>query len=262
MKRILSYTLLVASCINASAGLAEESALTRMSVQQRLERIERLTSSDVMMEQQQQMTTMRDEVASLRSLIEQLQYEMDTLKQRQRSLYLDMDRRLTNLEAGAANVSQSPVPAPNTAGSAYVPVPTSTSGATQVAAGDAKQAYSSAFELLKEGRYAQSIEAFSQFMRTYPTSQYMDNAQYWLAEANYVSRSYKTALAEFKKLIANYPSSTKLPGARLKIGYVYYELKNWDEARQELNQVVKLYPNTTVAKKANERLARMKREGR
>jgi TolA-binding protein len=47
----------------------------------------------------------------------------------------------------------------------------------------------------------------------------------------------------------------------LKIGYVYYELKNWPQARASLEQVIKLYPGTSVAKKAKERLARMKREG-
>ena len=62
-------------------------------------------------------------------------------------------------------------------------------------------------------------------------------------------------------MIAQYPESTKNPGARLKIGYVYFELKNWSAAREALQQVIKLYPDTTVAAKANERLARIAREG-
>ena len=76
-----------------------------------------------------------------------------------------------------------------------------------------------------------------------------------------MSREYKQALIEFQQLIAQYPDSTKNPGARLMIGYVYFELKNWSAAREALQQVIKLYPDTTVAKKANERLQRMKREG-
>lgn len=244
---------------------AADSALESMSLKQRLERVERLVSSDVLIEQAQQNEMLREEITTMREQLEQQQHELDTLKQRQRSLYVDMDRRLTNVEAGAVNVRSSPVPPPNTSVSSNVPAPavrvtSSTAGATgnQDAA---KQAYGSAFNLLKEGRYAQSIEAFTVFLKDHAGSQYVDNAQYWLAEANYVSREYKTALSEFQKLIASHPDSTKIPGARLKIGYVYYELKNWSAAKEALDQVTKLYPDTTVAKKAVERLARIKREG-
>ena len=118
-----------------------------------------------------------------------------------------------------------------------------------------------AFGLLKEGRYSKSITEFEVFIKKYPDSKFSDNAQYWLGEANYVSRNYKIALNEFQRLIAKFPDSTKISGARLKIGYTYFELKNWSAASESLQQVIKLYPNTTVAKKANDRLQRMKREG-
>ncbi len=269
VRKALGYVCML-SALGVSPGVhAQDAGLASMTVQQRLQRIERLVSSDVLMEQAQQNEMLREEITSLRELIEQQQYELETVKQRQRSLYLDMDRRLTNLEAGATSVSRSPVPPPNTSAGATgsaAPPPVSNVGAgaaTAAATGaaDAKQAYSAAFELLKEGRYARSIKAFETFLKQYPGSQYVDNAQYWMAEANYVSREYKTALTEFEKLIAQHPDSTKIPGARLKIGYVYYELKNWPEARASLEKVIKLYPDTSVAKKARERLARMKREG-
>jgi tol-pal system protein YbgF len=126
---------------------------------------------------------------------------------------------------------------------------------------DGQDAYSKAFALLKEGQYKQSIQAFEKFKTSYPNSKYADNAQYWLGEASYVSRDYKKALTEFQQLIAQYPASSKISGAHLKVGYVYFELKNWSAARDALQQTVKLYPGTSVAKKANERLQRMKREG-
>ena len=126
---------------------------------------------------------------------------------------------------------------------------------------DGAQQYTAAFDLLKEGQYSKSIAAFDSFLKTYPESKYADNAQYWLGEANYVSREYKTALSAFQTLIAKYPESTKISGARLKIGYTYYELKNWSAAKDALMQVVKLYPDTSVATKANDRLERIKREG-
>jgi tol-pal system protein YbgF len=248
---------------------AADDILSTMTVQQRLERVERLVGPDVLQKQAQQMDALRQEVSQLRGDIDQLNYDLDTLKQRQRSLYLDMDRRLSALEAGGAGVRPSgvapPVPAGASSGmsmpTAATAVGTTATAAATGADADGQDAYAKAFTLLKEGRYQPSITAFQDFLKIYPKSKYADNAQYWLGEANYVSRDYKTALEEFQRLIAQYPESTKIPGARLKIGYVYYELKNWSAARDSLQQVIKLYPNVPVAKKAQERIDRMQREG-
>ena len=253
---MMKVSLVACSLLACSQVQAADEALSKLSDQQRIQRLERLISSDVLREQTQTIQMLREEVSALREQIEQQEYVLESMKQRQRNLYLDMDRRINNVEAGGRNkgVSAAPVPPPNTTTTVKSPV---------VVAGDTdgQEAYSKAFALLKEGQYKQSIEAFEAFKKSYPNSKYADNAQYWLGEANYVSREYNKALTEFQQLIAQYPESTKNPGARLKIGYVYFELKNWSAAREALQQVIKLYPDTTVAKKANERLQRMKREG-
>lgn len=254
---ILKYSLVVCGLLCAGNVFAEDASLANLSDKQRIQRLERMLSSDVLREQTQTMQTLREEISALREQIEQQDYELESMKQRQRNLYLDMDRRINNVEAGGNNSARSvaPVPPPNTS--------TSNASIPAVVAGDndGQQAYSKAFSLLKEGQYEQSIKAFEAFKVSYPNSKYADNAQYWLGEANYVSRDYKRALTEFQQLIAQYPQSSKNSGARLKIGYVYFELKNWSAAREALQQVITLYPDTTVAKKANERLQRMKREG-
>lgn len=240
---------------------AAQNSLADLSEKQRLERLERLISSDVLRQQTQTMESLRVEISSLREQVEQQEYELQGMKQRQRNLYLDMDRRINNAEAGGRNTAALtvPVPPPNTTA-----VNTrAADGAVPVVIGDADgdEAYSTAFALLKEGQYKQSIQAFEKFKTSYPNSKYADNAQYWLGEASYVSRDYKKALTEFQQLISQYPASTKISGAHLKVGYVYFELKNWSAARDALQQVVNLYPGTSEAKKANERLQRMKREG-
>ncbi|MCK4834957.1 MAG: tol-pal system protein YbgF [Gammaproteobacteria bacterium] len=254
---IIKYSLVICGLFGAADVMAEDSSLVNLSEKQRIQRLERMMDSDVLREQTQIMQSLREEISSLRELVEQQDYELESMKQRQRNLYLDMDRRINNVEAGGRNRAKAsaPVPPPNTAAAPVSSTPVVVSG------GDGQASYSKAFSLLKEGQYEQSIKAFEAFKTSYPNSKYADNAQYWLGEANYVSRDYKRALSEFQQLIAQYPESSKNPGARLKIGYVYFELKNWSAAREALQQVITLYPDTTVAKKANERLQRMKREG-
>ncbi|MDT8281984.1 MAG: tol-pal system protein YbgF [Gammaproteobacteria bacterium] len=241
----------------ATNVMAEDASLAKLSETQRIQRLERMLSSDLLREQAQKMQSLREEVSALREQVEQQEYELESMKQRQRNLYLDMDRRINNAEAGAQNAAKSaaPVPPPNSFSSS-VALPAVVAGDN-----DGQTAYSEAFALLKEGQYPQSIKSFEAFKVNYPNSKYADNAQYWLGEANYVSRDYKKALSDFQQLIAQYPNSSKNPGARLKIGYIYFELKNWSAARDALQQVVTLYPESTVAKKANERLQRMQREG-
>ncbi|HEB57478.1 MAG TPA: tol-pal system protein YbgF [Gammaproteobacteria bacterium] len=257
MKKYVTNTgLLMCALLLGSNALAEDRSLSTLTDKQRIERLERMLNSDMLRQQTQTIDNLREEIASLREQLEQQEYELESMKQRQRNLYLDMDRRLNNVEAGGRNAAASAPVAPPTSGAAVaVPVPR-VSGDI-----DGQDAYTHAFSLLKEGRYKESIAAFEKFKQDYPNSKYADNAQYWLGEANYVSRDYEKALQAFQQLVARYPDSSKIPGARLKIGYVYFELKNWSAAREALQEVIKLYPDTTVAKKAKERLDRMKREG-
>jgi len=255
---MMKTTVLVSALLVSSNVFAEKSSLDNLSEVQRIQRLEKMLSSDVLREQTLTIQTLREEIAALREQIELQDYEVESMKQRQRNLYLDMDRRINNVEAGGGNrrVAAVPVPPPNSS-KAVTAAP-----AVDGDDADGQQAYAKAFALLKEGQYQQSITAFESFKVSYPNSKYADNAQYWLAEANYVSREYKKALQEFQQLIAQYPDSSKNSGAHLKIGYVYFELKNWSAARDALEKVITLYPDTTVAKKANERLQRMKREGK
>ncbi|MDX1570413.1 MAG: tol-pal system protein YbgF [Xanthomonadales bacterium] len=124
-----------------------------------------------------------------------------------------------------------------------------------------KQAYDEAFDSLKNGRYAEASRQFSSFVERYPSSEYADNAQYWLGESYYVTRNYRVALDTFQKLISQFPDSAKVPDAQLKIGLSYYSMQNWEAAEQELERVVETYPGTTPARLAQNRLRTMRIEG-
>ena len=261
-KRFIVFSMFF--IVGSSAFAVEKDVISMMSVKQRLERMERMVGSELLMQQSQQIEALQEEVATLREQLDQQGHELGTIKQRQRSLYTDMDRRINAVETSApASGLMAPVPAP---GGGAMPVAVSSNNTAAVPVppvtdNNGKPDYDKAFALLKEGRYKQAIVVFDSFLKSYPDSQYADNAQYWLGEANYAYRQYKQALSEFQRLIAKYPDSSKVQGARLKIAYVYYEMKNWSAARESLQQIIKSFPDTNLAKKANERLERMTREG-
>jgi tol-pal system protein YbgF len=125
-----------------------------------------------------------------------------------------------------------------------------------------RAAYESAFDSLKEGRYAEAARRFQSFLEQYPSGEYSPNAQYWLGESYYVTQNYQIALEAFQRLLTQFPSSNKAPDALLKVGYCHYELRQWAQAESTLNQVVQQYPDTTVARLAQGRLRALALENR
>ncbi len=122
----------------------------------------------------------------------------------------------------------------------------------------AEAAYNQAFGLLKAGEYDESIAALNGFLVEFPSSRYSDNAQYWLGEAYYVTRSFEAGIAEYTKLIQSYPQSQKVTHSLLKIGYCQFELGNLDAATAQLEDLKDRYPGTTAARLAEERLQQIR----
>jgi tol-pal system protein YbgF len=224
-----------------------------------------------MLELLNRINQLETEVRQLRGDVEVLNHELKGVKQRQRELYLDVDRRLRDIEVrGGGGQQGGGTPAQGASGGGAAAQTGAGAQGGQAAAGGSaaqlppakqRQQYESAFNLLKEGRYEQSIDAFNKFLKAYPQGGYSDNAQYWLGEANYVSRNFSAAAREFQKVLNDFPESPKVPDAMLKLGFTYYELHKWDEARRTLEQVRKQYPDSTAAQLAETRLRRMRKEG-
>lgn len=276
---LLVGLLLIAFATPAAAASYRELEQKVTAMDGRLARLEKLLNNQVLLEMVQGLEALKKELQLLRGDSELSLHEIDLLKKRQRELYLDIDQRLQQVEGVAQDAE---VAAPNIPKARTVDTPPGQLEVTKSATSSAAQsvdtataqspsevatplseqnAYTRAFNLLKEGRYPGAVNSFTAFLSAYPQSPYSGNAQYWLAEANYVSRKFQAAKAEFKKVIDNYPNSPKVPDASLKLGFTHYELAEWDEARKVLIQLGKQYPNSTVARLADERLRRMKQEG-
>ena len=240
----------------------------------RMQRVERVANSEALVNLSQRINALQREIQQLRGENEQLAHELNTLKTRQREQFLDIDRRL-QASGSMANESNSEnstlldnssVTQAHTSGVAVNDTNqqvATTNGAvvSNSASNDAAQDYKNAFTLLKQGKYDDSILAFNGFLQTHSQSKYASNAQYWLAEANYVSKRYPQALTEFSKVIEQYPASAKVADAKLKLGFTHYELGQYEESRIELTRLRAQFPNSSVASLAQQRLERMVREG-
>lgn len=308
------YSLVVfclAGMLSAQVAAQEEEQPT---IEQRLDRMERLLSSQGLMDMLEQLQDLQEEVRQLRGEMEVQNHKIDQMQQRQRNLYADIDQRLRRLQSGGSAAADtapagnagddadspplaalSPIIGDETAGrssdsaltleitgesngesgtatragdttpdetvagddAAADIQPAAIEHATLVSPVQIRAQYQEAFGLLKQSRYDQAIRRFTEFLSAHPDSDYSDNAQYWLAEAYYVTRDFEPALDEYRKLVNNYPDSQKLTHGLLKIGYTLQELGRPDEAKQQLQDLIEKHPGTTAARLAEERLQRM-----
>jgi tol-pal system protein YbgF len=249
------------------------------SLESRVSKLERVLSGQALTELLTRIQHLQEDVQKLRGDLEVQGNDINGIKQRQRDLYLDIDRRLQQLEASNATKSttaSSSPPLPTMSAQSGAPGPGANSSipamnppmpgmmapsSTQPNSDEEQAAYEKAFNLLRDGHYDDAIAAFQDMLSKFPGGKLSDNAQYWIGEADFAARRFREASDEFNKVIKNYPQSPKVPDAMLKLGFSYYELSDWAKTRSTLEQLEGRYPQSTAAQLADKRLQKMKSEG-
>ncbi len=219
-----------------------------------------------------------EEVRSLRNQVEMLDGELRESQRRQKVLYDDLDARLRKFERTVipvervAEETEGITPdvevAPDEAG--ITVESTETMGALEEVTVEQEPAinpevireiYDNAFRTLKDGKYEDAIVEFSALVQTYPNSDLVDDALYWIAEANYVTKEFAVALKGFEQIIIDYPNNRRAAEAMLKIGYIYYDQQDYQQAENYLRELIDRYPASRSAFSAGRRLNKMKRDG-
>lgn len=280
----------VVSAPGTTAAAPVTAGASQASLEDRLLRVERVIESGTLVEMLRRLENLQREVQVLRGDIDEQAHIVKGIRDRQRKLYLDIDRRLGQLEQtgpGATRTGAAQLPGgipqaaspgtaqasrstqeiaaggADTAGGARLAAPgTAAQPAAAIDPTMERRAYENAFAKIRDGQYEAAIKDLQAFLAKYPGGQYAGNAQYWLGEANYKNGRYAGAIQEFNKVAEQYPSSPKVPGSLLKIGFAYYETQEWSKARSQLEEVIKRYPNSSAARLAAKRLQKMKLEGR
>ncbi len=283
---ILSGLILLSAVYSVQAESKDDYKNYPLDV--RVERLERLMSSQKQLEFLYRLKQLQKENQELRSLLEEQANEIRQLKQQQRQLYQDMDRRLgqgtgvsqvplSGTEPAAQEKTSPPVEVvekstvkpsnyEQTRQLSSKPVSASGSQKPQVAIRKPmmakerqaeQKAYQEAYDELRARRYNAAREAFSQFIEQYPHGRYAHIAQYWIAESSYAQRDYEQAIADYQCLLDVYPFSPKKAEAELKKAYSYYELGKKDETRKTLEQLLRQYPDTTEAGQARRLLKKL-----
>ncbi len=183
--------------------------------------------------------SLKQDVAKLRGLIEVLANQTETLERRQKDLYVDLDNRLRRLEQTQSQLQDK------------------LSQGERSAAAE-KQAYETALNQFKLGNYQLAITSFQNFMTNFSSSELVPSAQYWIGNAYYAMRDYKSAIAAQQKVVRLWPENSKAPDALLNIASSQSELGESPAARETLRALVKRYPSSPAAEQAKQRLIQKK----
>jgi len=122
------------------------------------------------------------------------------------------------------------------------------------------------FETARADYYAGSwnlaISGFESYIKTFPKSDLVDDAQYYIGETYYTSGRFREAVAAYDRVIANYPASNTLPDTYYKRGLALNTLGQVQQARESFDLVVKNYPDSDAGRLARQALDRLIRSGK
>lgn len=185
---------------------------------------------------QSQIEGLRAEQAGLRGHNEQLVRDLTEVQRRQKDIAQGVDERLRKFEPAKVQVD----------GREFSADPAE------------KRDFEAALGVFRQGEFDRAQSGFSEFLRRYPQSGYGPSVLFWLGNAQYALRDYKSAVTQFKLLLSVAPDHARAPEGMLSLANCQIELKDSRGARKTLEDLLKSYPQAEAAAVAKERLQKLK----
>ncbi|UAA37318.1 tol-pal system protein YbgF [Paraneptunicella aestuarii] len=244
-KKALLPFLVYGAAVNAAPAPVE--SVNGGSVNDRVAVLERMVEARSVAQHriQGQLDEMQQEVNEIRGELELHSYKLEQILQRQRELYLEIDKRIqAAMKTPVASVQESVV-----------------STEPELSA-DENELYDRAVNLiLKDKLYDKAIPEFQSFLKRFPNSGYVPNAHYWLGLLLFNKQEWKNAEQHFNQVVSFYPDSPKRADSMLKLGIIAQHQNNQAKAMQLYEQVISEYPDSSVRKLADARIRSLKQGG-
>ena len=189
----------------------------------------------------QQLNALEAEIRALTARVEQLEFAQRRIADDAAKRFGDIEFRLTELEGGDISAIGDPVPL---GGGALAGA--TTGGRTPSAVAETSVSERAdldrAIDDVKQGRFDQAEERLNTFIRTYPGSPLIGDAQYWLAESHFVRGNYAAAAQNFLRGYQSDVGGTRAPDNLLKLGVSLGKLGEVSDACLTLREVRNQYP--------------------
>lgn len=213
LKRAIALMCCIAvPAVEAQVRVVDSSPQSvRSGVSRQQESIEQKTES------YNQIQSLLQEVSELRALVEEQGHEISRLKQLQLDNYVDLDRRVQFLTSNAKSKSLDTAANSESASAEESMAPSLISNGMSEA-----DEYKAAYDLLRQRQVDQSLAAFKEYLKKYPSGEFAANSCYWQGEIYLLKNQLPQARDWFAKLLQDFPDSNKTPDAKFKLGKVYH----------------------------------------
>lgn len=192
---------------------------------------------------QRQLDELQNEVNELRGITELHTHQLGQVLERQRELYQELDRRVSE---ALKPVNQVP---------AAIIAPEADLTANYSSNLTENEAYDRAVNMvLKDKLYDPAILEFRSFNKKYPSSSYAANAHYWLGQLLFNKNELKEAQTEFNIVVEKHTDSSKRSDAILKLAMLEQKQNNIEKAISMYKMLLKEYPSSSAAQLAQPRL--------
>ncbi len=206
----------------------------------------------------QRVNDLEESIRTLTGQVEQLGYDVRTVKDKLDRLETETNFRLNQLEGNpnapaVSGTEPSSDPAadpgadpgaepggpkpPGTIGDIPAPEPGSS----------AEETYNQAMDHLTRAEYDQALSLFQQVVQNYPDTDYAAQAQYWIADIHYVQKDYQKAAIAFADVLKKYPNAGRGPEAMLKLGLSLINIDKKKEGCSALGAIKSKYPKASDA---------------
>jgi tol-pal system protein YbgF len=124
------------------------------------------------------------------------------------------------------------------------------------AASEELAAYRRAYDAWRTDDHQVCIDRFREFLQAFPSSEYADDAAYWLADCHFKQGDYQTAILRFDDVVSRHPTSPKASEALFRQGEALMRLgpRYGKAAEKAFERVIDEYPDSTRARDAARQL--------
>lgn len=118
------------------------------------------------------------------------------------------------------------------------------------------EAYREAYAAWRGGDTRGCIDRFQQFLQTYPSSGYADDAAFWMADCYFREGDYRAAILRFDDVASGYPTGNKAADALYRQGEALMRLGPGyaKAARRAFERVIEEYPDSPRVPEARRQL--------
>lgn len=205
-------------------------------------------------------------VADLRTELEGLRDQVATLEGRVEESEHAAQRALEEARAArSAAARPGGAPEPDEGQPGDLPAGPGVPGAEEPEEGDPEgdasaseelSAYRSAYDAWRTDDHGACIDRFREFLQAFSSSEYADDAAYWMADCYFKQGDYQTAILRFDDVVSQYPTSPKASEALFRQGEALMRLgpRYGKAAEKAFERVIDEYPDSTRARDAARQL--------